>query len=413
MQILKGKLPGAIRAVIYGTEGIGKTTLASKIPGSLVLDTEDGSKQLDIDRALCLDWRAVQFAVKELQANAQGYKAIIIDSADWLEKALIEHMLKTSGKKSIEEFGYGKGYTILQENFNRFLAECDKLIAAGIHVIFVAHSLVKRVSPPDQTDGYDRYELKLTKQVAPALKEWADLILFCTYRMQLIEGTDGRIKATGTNERIMHAERAEAWDAKNRFSLPAEMPMKIEEILHVFTGAAPRHVAPAPVVTPATETKPTDAPAAPESTEPIIYLASEEQTTSIATLASLLGQAGSQITDKALEAADAVGCDELSEAQADELIKALRDAGEKSTSRATDGTSGVINGAGLKINMPPAIIAWLDKNEEKANAYLVSLKWIKPGSTWRDLKQVNADSIADRQERFARAAKIAMPGGAT
>ena len=113
----------------------------------------------------------------------------------------------------------------------------DQLIAAGLHVVFVAHSKVQRTSPPDETDGYDRYELKLTKQVAPLLREWADALLFCNYRTTLVEGSDGRKKATGGKERVMYAERSAAWDAKNRFGLPAEMPMTIESLAPLFANA--------------------------------------------------------------------------------------------------------------------------------------------------------------------------------
>ena len=250
MNITKGKIQGAaIRAVIYGTEGIGKSTLASQIPDSVVLDTEDGSGQIDCTRALTLDWRAIEGAVKELIANPDGYKAVIIDTADWCEKALIENMLLRAGKKSIEDYGYGKGYTALQEEFSRFLALLDNLIAKGVHVVFVAHSTVKRLSPPDQTDGYDRYEMKLTKQVSPLLKEWADCVLFVNYKVQIVEGTDGRLKAQGGKERVIFTTHSPAWDAKNRYGLPDEMPMTYESVAHLFGGAAPRAVqaAPAPV----------------------------------------------------------------------------------------------------------------------------------------------------------------------
>jgi hypothetical protein len=116
------------------------------------------------------------------------------------------------------------------------------LVGQGIHVVFVAHSTVKRTSPPDQTDGFDRYELKLTKQSAPLLREWCDLLLFCNYRTKLVEGSDGRLKATGGKDRLMHAEHSAAWDAKNRFGLPAEMPMDIGQLESIFAGPAPAPV---------------------------------------------------------------------------------------------------------------------------------------------------------------------------
>jgi hypothetical protein len=242
LNITRGRRHAAVRGTLYGIEGIGKTTLATQFPAPLVLDTEDGTNHLDVARASIHDWKTLTLALTELAVNAQGYKTIIIDSADWAERLLIEWLLKTSGKKSIEEFGFGKGYTMLAEHWTRFLASCDVLIGQGVNVVFVAHSSVKRTSPPDQTDGYDRYELKLTKQVSPLLREWCDLLLFCNYRTKLVEGSDGRLKATGGKDRVMHAEHSAAWDAKNRFGLPAEMPMSIGQLESIFSGPAPAPV---------------------------------------------------------------------------------------------------------------------------------------------------------------------------
>lgn len=239
LQITRGRRQAAVRGTVYGNEGIGKSTFAAQFPSPLVLDTEDGTNHLDVARASIHDWKTLTLALTELAVNAQGFKTIVIDSADWAEKLLIEWLLKTSGKKSIEDFGFGKGYVMLQEHFTRFLASCDVLVGQGVNVVFVAHSTVKRTSPPDQTDGYDRYELKLTKQVSPLLREWCDLLLFCTYKTKLVEGSDGRLKATGGKERVMHAEHSAAWDAKNRFGLPAEMPMDIGQLESIFAGPAP------------------------------------------------------------------------------------------------------------------------------------------------------------------------------
>jgi hypothetical protein len=246
LKITRGKQPSAKRFTIYGDEGIGKTTLASQFPNPLILDTEDGTKHLDCARSTATSWRDLTLAMKELAVNSQGFKTVVIDSADWAEKLLVEWLLEQSGKKSIEDFGFGKGYVMLQEHVARFLASADALVRQGIHVVFVAHSKVVRTSPPDQTDGYDRWELKLTKQVSPLFKEWSDALLFCSYKTKLVEGSDGRMKARGGKERVMYAERSAAFDAKNRMGLPAEMPMTIDALASVFEGVTPV-TPPAPV----------------------------------------------------------------------------------------------------------------------------------------------------------------------
>ena len=238
IKITRGIERAPLRAVVYGVEGIGKSTLASQFPDALVLDTEDGTRHLDVARSHVDSWQTLMVAVRELVLDAQGFRTVVIDSADWAERLLIDHVLQKAGKNSIEDFGFGKGYVLLAEQYAKLLGACDQLVATGVNVVLVAHAHVKRVSPPDQNDGYDRYELKLTKQTAPLLKEWSDLLLFCTYDLQLVEGADGRKKARGGKRRIMYAERAAAWDAKNRFGLPESMPLGIEPIQHLWDTPA-------------------------------------------------------------------------------------------------------------------------------------------------------------------------------
>jgi len=234
LKIERGVQASPVKAVIHGVEGIGKTTLAAQWPNPLILDTEDGSKRIDCARAVIHDWLALQSAMLDLAGDAQGFETIVIDSIDWAEQLLRKHLEKKLGKP-VDEMPYGRGFGILAEQFGQLIAQADGLVAAGLNVLFVGHSEVKRCTPPDLDEGYDRYEVKLSKKVAPIVKEWADLILFCNYKTKLVEGADGRKKGRG-KERVMYAERTAAWDAKNRYGLPGELPMGIDALSQCFAA---------------------------------------------------------------------------------------------------------------------------------------------------------------------------------
>jgi hypothetical protein len=244
MKITKGKRAIAKRVVIHGVEGIGKSTLASQFPKPLVLDTEDGTNHLDVDRVTITNYLEAEGTMHELLRDSQGYQTLVVDSGDWLERMAIEHMLAKAQKRSIEDFGFGKGYTMVAEAMGRFLTVCDSLVERGINVVIVCHTTVRRCSPPDMDEGYDRFELKLTKQSGPLVKEWADCILFANYKTRLVAGEDGRTRAKGGKERVLHTERTAAFDAKNRYGLPAELPMTIEGLAPLFADV------PAPTSTP-------------------------------------------------------------------------------------------------------------------------------------------------------------------
>jgi hypothetical protein len=243
MKVIRGKMRKPVRVVIYGVEGIGKTTLASLFPNPIFLDTEGSTFQMDVARApnpedeedpQLRKWTHIEGALLDLARDSQGFQTVVIDSADWAEQLATNHIL--GNKKSIEDFGFGKGYVMLSEQIGKMLGRCDDLIRRGLNVVFVAHSKVVRVSPPDQTDGFDRYELRLHKAVAPKFKEWADVLLFANYRTHIIEGDDGRMKAKGGKDRILFTQRTAAFDAKNRFGLAPEVPMTIEALAPIFSG---------------------------------------------------------------------------------------------------------------------------------------------------------------------------------
>ena len=127
-----------------------------------------------------------------------------------------------------------------RQEYVKLLASCDGLVGMGFNVVFVAHSTVKRTSPPDLTDGYDRWELKLSKQVSPLLKEWCDALLFVNYETRTVEGTDGRTKALGGRKRVIHTERSAAFDAKNRYGLAPVLDMDIDALAPIFAEPAKR-----------------------------------------------------------------------------------------------------------------------------------------------------------------------------
>ena len=240
LKIERGRRHTPVKGILAGIEGVGKSTMASDFPLPVFLDTEDGSNHLDVARIRIGSWEELRATVAEIGSQPSEFKTVVIDSADWGEKLLVEQLLKDNKWASIESAGYGKGYTMLAEHFGRFLTQCDAVTGVGLHVIFTAHTKVQRVSPPDMTDGYDRYELKMSKQVSPLLREWADLQLFCTFDTTIVEGSDGRKKAAGGRRRVMHTEPSAAWSAKNRFGLPAKLPMTIESLAPIFAEPARR-----------------------------------------------------------------------------------------------------------------------------------------------------------------------------
>jgi hypothetical protein len=243
MKIVKGKQQRPQRVVIYGVESVGKTTFASKFPNPLFLDIEGGSNHLNVDRVAVSSWKELGQCITE--AAATDYETIVIDSADWAERLAVEDLLATNKKQSVEDFGFGKGWVMTAEKVSRFLTALDSLIDNGKHVVVLAHSKVQRTEPPDILAAYDRYELKLSKQSSPLVKEWADELWFFRFKTKAVSQENGKAKGIGGKERIILTTHSAAYDAKTRSGLAEELPMEWESVAHVFGKPAPKTSEPA------------------------------------------------------------------------------------------------------------------------------------------------------------------------
>ena len=247
LKISTGKIDRAVKTVVYGSEGIGKSTFASRFPDPIFIDTEGGTAQMDVRRVeKPQTWDELIAIVNKVAATPDICKTLIIDTADWAEQLCVAHVCQKYKQNSIESFGYGKGYTYLAEEWSRLLAACDAIISSGKHVVIVAHAKQRKQELPDEAGAFDRWEMKLSKQVAPLLKEWADLLLFLNYKTFIVRSESNTNYAAG-GKRVMFTTHHPCWDAKNRHGLPDELDLDFASIAHIFGNAAPAPAEPKPI----------------------------------------------------------------------------------------------------------------------------------------------------------------------
>lgn len=214
--ISKGIKKRAIRICMYAVEGCGKTTWASHFPDPLFIDTEDGSFELDVNRFPKPEtWSDLLGMVDAVISGDVECKTLVLDTADRAEELLVKALLAESGKASIEDFGYGKGYVMVAERFTKdLLNRLDKVIAKGINVVVTAHAVMRKVESPEDPP-YDHWELSLSRKVGPKVKEWTDVLLFANYEITVVED-NGRNKAKGKAKRVMFANHSATYDAKKQ-----------------------------------------------------------------------------------------------------------------------------------------------------------------------------------------------------
>ncbi|MEG1814064.1 MAG: ATP-binding protein [Clostridia bacterium] len=273
MELIKGKQRSAIKVCLYGVEGIGKSTFASKFPRAVFCDTEGSTKHMDVARTPTpLSWVSIIEQVKYFIARPDELGTFVLDTADWAERLCTNHILAKAQLNGIEDFGYGKGYTYLGEEFGRLLDLLGTLVDRGVNVVITAHAKMRKFEQPDEMGAYDRWEMKLSKACAPLVKEWADILLFATYKTYVInvdkQGAEkGKNKASG-GARVMYTTHHPCWDAKNRFGLADEMSFDFAGIASLFQSTAPAPLRAPVEALPAQAINPAPAPPAPRASTP-------------------------------------------------------------------------------------------------------------------------------------------------
>lgn len=247
--IVKGKIAKPLRVVLYGLEGVGKSTFAAGAPAPIFLGAEDGTSELDVHRfPQPRAWSDVFDAVTELATVDHGYQTLVVDTLDWLEPLCWRHVCQssrdTNGKPygSIEDFGYGRGYVAALDEWRRLTSALEALIAKrNMHMVVLAHSHVKAFKDP-AFESFDRHEMKLHLKAAGMWREWVDAVLFAAHDLSTIE-KGGRVRGVMTTARFIHTQRTAAYDAKNRYDLPPRLALDWSDFYEAVQSRRPAALA--------------------------------------------------------------------------------------------------------------------------------------------------------------------------
>lgn len=235
-QITTGAHPKPPRLLLYGVDGIGKTSTAANAPNAIFIPTEEGVGEYDVASfPLCKSLADVENAISALVNEDHKYKTLVLDTADWLEWLVWEKLCSDYNVKGIEKVdgGYSKGYKHALGYWRHILDGLDVLRdKKGMAIILLAHAKVEKFEDPETT-AYDRYSPRMHKDASAMLREWVDAVLFATRKIITKTEDAGfnkkRTTAAGLGanggDRILRCEGSPACLAKNRFNLPPELPL--------------------------------------------------------------------------------------------------------------------------------------------------------------------------------------------
>lgn len=230
--IQKGKQKKPHLILLYGVDGVGKTTFGAKMPNPIFAGKENGSGDLDISRFPApVLWSDFEAQLKELMLEKHDYKTLVIDSLDWLEPLLHKKICDDYQVKSIElaAGGYGKGYIEATNTWIKLIDGLEYLRnKKGMNICLLAHAEVIPFNDPTTMTTYDRYQLKLHKKASALFREYVDYLFFANFEV-IAKKEGNKTRAFGDGLRLMFTERRAGFDAKTRTKLPFYLPLEYSE----------------------------------------------------------------------------------------------------------------------------------------------------------------------------------------
>jgi hypothetical protein len=247
----RGRQAKPPRVLLYGVEGIGKSTFGAQAPKPIFIQTEDGLDEIDCDKfPLAATYDEVLLALRELHTQPHDYESVVIDSLDWLERLVWDKLCAVSNVNSIEKVdgGYSKGYTHAL-TYWREIIDCLNALrnSRGMVVLLIAHSKVERFEDPESSP-YDRYSPRLHKHAGALVSEWCDAVLFATRKMRTQSEDAGfnRKRTTahaigaGGGERILRCVGGPSCVAKNRYGITEELPLSWPAFIEALSNHQPQ-----------------------------------------------------------------------------------------------------------------------------------------------------------------------------
>ena len=211
--------------MIFGSHKLGKSTFAAGCPNPIFIQTESGLEGLDVDCfPLVNSYDEFNQALDAVEKTT-GYKTLVIDSLDWLERLIFRHVCAQHKVNDIAQIGFAKGYVAAEAIWGEVI---DRIAVINktkkLIIVLIAHATVQKVQDPER-DDYDCMLPDLHKRSVNLLSEYTDILGYCSLKLTTVSKDKGPVKAKTTGERILYLTPKGGFSAGNRYGLPDSLPL--------------------------------------------------------------------------------------------------------------------------------------------------------------------------------------------
>jgi hypothetical protein len=227
-EISSGKKMAPIKAIIYGDNGVGKTTFAASAKSPIIADLEGNCNHIEADKQRITSLSEFEEFLGALLQQNHEYKTLVIDSLDSLEILISE---KISRNYTSQELDYGKSANIWKQYIKELIEKIDYLSSKkSMNIVFTAHWKVKAANNP-MTEQYDRYDLRVGEHMRTGFCNWVQCIFLALKEVVFEEKNAGfgKKRAKNIERRVLYTRGDPTYYGKNVFDLPGKLPMDWEQ----------------------------------------------------------------------------------------------------------------------------------------------------------------------------------------
>jgi hypothetical protein len=232
MKINKGRKQRPRRVLVYGENGVGKSSFAAQWPTPVFLNLEDGIGDIDCDSTDVLR-NLEEFYQALVAVSGSQYETVVVDTIDWLEKLIFAVVAKNAGKATVEDIGFGRGYQAVEQQWQDLLKGFTYLWQSGKHVLFTCHEQIEKFVNPEG-ESYNYWRPSLHAKGSGCITEWCDEVFFLRFKVNTITKDEGfgakRAIGIGGTDRVIKTTKTAGYEAKNRLGLPDEIAPTFDAI---------------------------------------------------------------------------------------------------------------------------------------------------------------------------------------
>jgi len=214
--------------LLYGSPKLGKSSFASKAPGSLFFECEPGLNHLEVFKIPTYKWEDFLEACKLVAKGDHNFKTIVIDTVDNAFKMCSDYVCAKHGIEYEGDMGHGKGWTLVKNEWHRVLT---RLASLPYGLILISHAVDKTIET--RTGEYTKTQPSLPDRARNVVLGLVDIILY--------GDSIAKKDAAGnvTIERVVRTKPHPTYEAGDRTGrLPELLPLDYEQFVKSFNSPA-------------------------------------------------------------------------------------------------------------------------------------------------------------------------------